>query len=133
MASLIRTGVGMTAVGLACGLGIASAEAAPNNPPPTGAKLTGEVIKSTWFNGQPFNATAPDGTVYKFVFNPDGHATKALVGKKGGNAAGFWRIIAEGYCVRWTGQVREKCFNVRNEDGKTNARFGAQFVAVWSR
>ncbi len=133
MARLSGTAFGLAGLTLGLALTGAMAQAAPSNPAPTGPKLTGEVIKSTWFNGQPFNATAPDGTVYRFVFNPDGHATKVLVGKKGGNAAGFWRIIAEGYCVRWTGQVREKCFNVRNEDGKTNARFGTQFVAVWSR
>jgi hypothetical protein len=118
------------AIGL---LGTCPGLAASNDPPATGAKLSGDAIKAAWFDGKPFNATAPDGTIYKFVFQPDGHATKALASKKGGNAVGFWRVIAEGYCVRWTGTVREKCFNVRVEADKTNVRFGKEFVAVWSR
>jgi hypothetical protein len=100
---------------------------------PADEKLTGEAIKATWFNGQPFTATAPDGSVYKFIFQPDGKASKVPTAKKAPAVAGFWRIIAEGYCVRWTGQVREKCFNIRNEGTATVARFGKVIVANWTR
>jgi hypothetical protein len=110
----------------------ASAFAGPLDKPADG-KLSGEAIKAAWFTGQPFTATAPDGTAYKFVFQPDGKATKTLVAKKVPVVSGFWRVIAEGYCVRWTGTVREKCFNIRNEGDKTVARFGKEIVANWSR
>lgn len=100
---------------------------------PVDDKLSGETIKATWFNGQPFIATGPDGVAFKFTYQPDGHASKVPLGKKAAPVSGFWRIIAEGYCVRWTGSVREKCFNIRNEDGKTIARFGKIIVATWSR
>jgi hypothetical protein len=100
---------------------------------PASDKLSGEAIKAAWFTGQPFIATAPDGSAYKFVFQADGHATKAQTAKKGPVVSGFWRVIAEGYCVRWTGSVREKCFNIRKEGDKTVARFGAVIVANWTR
>lgn len=105
---------------------------------PADDKLTGEAIKATWFTGQPFIATAPDGTAYRFVFQPDGHATKmpvpkAPAAKKGPAISGFWRIIAEGYCVRWTGSVREKCFNIRKEGDTTVARFGKVVMANWAK
>jgi len=106
--------------------------------PPVDNRLPGETIKATWFTGQPFIATAPDGTAYRFVFQPDGHATKSPVpatptARKAPAVSGFWRLIAEGYCVRWTGSVREKCFNIRIEGEKTIARFGKEVVATWSR
>jgi hypothetical protein len=105
---------------------------------PVDNKLSGEAIKAAWFTGQPFTATGPDGTAYRFVFQPDGHATKtpiptAPATKKSPSVSGFWRIIAEGYCVRWTGSVREKCFNIRTEGDRTVARFGAVVMANWTK
>ena len=96
-------------------------------------KMTGDAIKAAWFDGKPFTATAPDGTAFRMTYTPDGKAVKAPVGKKGGSVPGFWRAIAEGYCVRWTGAVREKCFNVRKEGDVTVVRFGQQIVANWAR
>lgn len=123
---------------LAIGLGLATAQAGVLDPPPAEAKLSGDAIKATWFTGQPFVATAPDGAAYRFLFQPDGHASKTPVpktptAKKSPSVAGFWRVIAEGYCVRWTGSVREKCFNIRKEGDVTVARFGKVIVANWSR
>jgi hypothetical protein len=99
-------------------------------------KMSGEMIAKTWFDGQPFEATGPDGAGYRMVFTPDGKATRTpLTGKKPKTVTGFWRAIAEGYCSRWTGTNREKCFNVRkSEDGKdTIVRFGQQIAATWKR
>ncbi|MDK9697753.1 MAG: hypothetical protein OEL76_15330 [Siculibacillus sp.] len=99
-------------------------------------KLTGERIRETWFDGRPFTAVGPDGTVYRMVFTPDGKAARVpLAAKKPKPTAGFWRVIAEGYCSRWTGSNREKCFNVRpSEDGsETLVRFGQQMAAKWQR
>lgn len=99
-------------------------------------KFSGEQIKAQWFDGQPFLATGPDGTAYRMVFAPDGKSTRTpLAGKKPKTVGGFWRVIAEGYCSRWAGSNREKCFNVRkSEDGKdTIVRFGQQIAATWKR
>ena len=99
-------------------------------------KMSGELIAKAWFDGQPFEATGPDGAAYRMVFTPDGKATRTpLAGKKPKTVTGFWRVIAEGYCSRWTGSNREKCFNVRkSEDGKdTVVRFGQQIAATWKR
>lgn len=99
-------------------------------------KFSGEKIKAAWFDGQPFTATSPDGTAYRMVFTPDGKSTRLpLAGKKPRPTLGFWRVIAEGYCSRWAGSNREKCFNVRlSEDGaQTIVRFGQQVAGTWSR
>jgi len=99
-------------------------------------KFSGDRIKELWFDGQPFTAVGPDGTAYRMVFMPDGKAARTQVGvKKPKPVNGFWRVIAEGYCSRWAGSNREKCFNVRkSEDGtKTVVRFGQQIAATWER
>ena len=99
-------------------------------------KMTGDQIKAIWFDGQPFTATGPDGTAYRMVFTGDGKAVRTpTTGKKPKAVGGFWRVIAEGYCSRWAGSNREKCFNVRkSEDGNdTIVRFGQQIAATWKR
>ncbi len=99
-------------------------------------KMTGDEIKATWFDGAPVIATAPDGKQYRLVFSPDGKTTRTpLTGKKPKTVSGFWRVIAEGYCSRWAGNNREKCFNVRKSaDGsETVVRFGGQIAATWKR
>jgi hypothetical protein len=100
-------------------------------------KMTGEEIKRVWFDGQPFIATGPDGSAYRMIFTDDGKASRIAVvaGKKARATNGFWRVIAEGYCSRWTGSNREKCFNVRKaqEGDGTVVRFGQQIAATWKR
>ena len=99
-------------------------------------KLSGEEIRAQWFDGQPFVATGPDGTAYKMVFTGDGKAARvAVAAKKPKPVIGYWRVIAEGYCSRWTGTNREKRFNVRKSpDGsETIVRFGLQVAATWKR
>jgi hypothetical protein len=99
-------------------------------------KISGDEIKANWFDGQAFLAVGPDGKAYRMVFTPDGKASRTPVeGKKPKTVTGFWRVIAEGYCSRWTGTNREKCFNVRKSaDGtETVVRFGLQVAATWKR
>ena len=71
------------------------------------------------------------------VFTADGKAARIAVNasKKAKPTSGFWRVIAEGYCSRWAGSNREKCFNVRKSpDGaETVVRFGAIVAATWRR
>lgn len=125
--------------GLLASAGSASAQlkAVPTDHSGLPDKLSGEQIKSQWFDGQPFIATGPDGTAYKMVFTPDGKSARLAVkaSKKARPTQGFWRVIAEGYCSRWTGSNREKCFNVRPaQDGtKMIVRFGQQIAADWKR
>ncbi len=130
----MTTNIGLALIG---GWGIAVAAITPAAAQTAAAssepKLSGAAIEAQWFDGKPFLATAPDGTVFRMTFSAGGKALKAPADKKGAATGGFWRVIAEGYCVRWTGGVREKCFNIRVEAGKTVARFGQQVVAEWAR
>lgn len=102
-------------------------------------KMSGDDIKAAWFDGKPFTATAPDGTGFTMTFTADGKSTRKPLEKKKGvvSASGFWRTIAEGYCSRWSGQNREKCFNVRPDPSDPKGaivRFGpSQIVATWKR
>jgi hypothetical protein len=131
------------AVTAACALAAAppagAQDAAPKpQPEKLPEKLSGEAIKAAWFDGKPFTATSPEGTAFLLTFTADGKSVRRPVEKKKGltGATGFWRIIAEGYCSRWTGQNREKCFNVRPDPENAGAvvvRFGPQLVAVWKR
>jgi len=129
----------VTAAGLLASVGAASAQLKPVPTDHSGLpdKLSGEQIKSQWFDGQPFVATGPDGTAYKMVFTADGKAARIAVNasKKAKPTSGFWRVIAEGYCSRWAGSNREKCFNVRpSQDGtQMVVRFGQQIAATWKR
>ncbi len=125
---LKHVAVGVLALGV-----VGSAIAAE---PPLPEKLGGERIKADWFDGKAFTSTAPDGTAFTMTFRPDGKATRKPVEKgKAGGAAGFWRVIAEGYCSRWSGQSREKCFNVRPDPagGAVIVRFGKEKAARWTR
>jgi hypothetical protein len=117
--------------------GVARAQA-PKPAEKLPEKLSGDQIKENWFNGKAFTATAPDGSAFLMTFNPDGKSSRKPVEKKKGvtSAAGFWRVIAEGYCSRWSGQNREKCFNVRPDPDNPDmviVRFGPQLVANWKR
>lgn len=119
----------------AAGAQDAAPKPAPDKLP---EKLSGEAIKAAWFDGKPFTATSPEGTAFIFTFTVDGKSVRKPVEKRKGltGATGFWRIIAEGYCSRWSGQNREKCFNVRPDPENAGAvvvRFGPQLVAVWKR
>ncbi|MCE1236491.1 MAG: hypothetical protein LWW93_09050 [Hyphomicrobiales bacterium] len=129
-------------VGVALVVSVAGAPAlAQLKPPPVDnsglpEKMTGDAIKAEWFDGRPFLAVGPDGKQYRLVFTPDGKAARTPVeGKKPKTVTGFWRVIAEGYCSRWTGTNREKCFNVRKsaDGGDTIIRFGQQIAATWKR
>lgn len=119
---------------------VSPASAQPK-PPPTDfsglpEKMSGEEIKATWFDGRPVIAIGPDGSRYQLVFTPDGKSTRTPIGpKKPRTVGGFWRVIAEGYCSRWAGSNRERCFNVRpSPDGtETVVRFGLQAAGTWKR
>jgi hypothetical protein len=129
----------VAASGLLASVGTASAQLKPVPTDHSGLpeKLSGDQIKSQWFDGQPFVATGPDGIAYKMVFTADGKAARIAVNasKKARPTGGFWRVIAEGYCSRWAGSNREKCFNVRpaQEGGQMVVRFGQQIAATWKR
>ena len=137
-ASTVRAGLAGAVIAAAFA---AAPAAAQPKPPPTDhsglpEKLSGEIIRTTWFDGQPFVAVGPDGSQYRMVFTGDGKAARVQVGaKKPKPVTGFWRVIAEGYCSRWAGSNREKCFNVRKSaDGsETVVRFGQQIAATWKR
>jgi hypothetical protein len=124
-------------IGLAAAVLGGGAEAQTPAPTALPEKLTGDRIKEAWFDGKPFNAVSPDGAGFVMTFHPDGKANRRPAEKKKGltSASGFWRAIAEGYCSRWSGQNREKCFNVRpNPEGDgVVVRFGTQLVANWKR
>lgn len=119
-------------------LGTAGAALAQTPAAPLPEKLSGDAIKATWFDGKPFTAIAPEGDSFTMTFLPDGKSQRRPTVKKKGltSANGFWRVIAEGYCSRWSGQNREKCFNIRpdpDNEGAVVVRFGKHVVANWKR
>jgi len=134
--------IGLALVGsIMAGWAAAGSAAAQSTPPAAAEKLpekmSGDAIKAAWFDGRPFTALSPDGTGFVMTFTPDGKSSRKPTEKKKGltSATGFWRAIAEGYCSRWSGQNREKCFNVRPGPDKDTVvvRFGQQMMATWKR
>ncbi len=49
-------------------------------------KLTPDVIKTTFFNGQEFTAATPSGLKFKMVFTQDGKVTRTPAGNYGPKA-----------------------------------------------
>jgi hypothetical protein len=47
-------------------------------------------IKGTFFNGQPFTASAPGGIKFKMTFTPDGKMTREPLVQSGYKNTGTW-------------------------------------------
>ena len=98
-----------------------------------GGKLTPSEIQSTFFNGQPFTASTPQGIVYKMTFTADGKMTREPKGKQGAKSEGTWKLSKDGYCTTWKG-APPNCFAVLNTaDNKWSIMKGTTAVATWTK
>ena len=94
-------------------------------------------IKATFFNGQPFTATALTGTKFKMIFTTDGKMTREPLAQSGKRNTGTWRLNAKGFCTSWE-HAQSNCFTViPNGENKWSVQKVATTisvsVAVWSK
>jgi hypothetical protein len=96
-------------------------------------KLTPSEIQATFFTGQPFTASTPQGIRYKMVFTPGGKMTREPVGKSGAKSEGTWKPSKDGYCTTWK-NARPNCFTVLNTaENKWSIMKGTTAVATWTK
>jgi hypothetical protein len=96
-------------------------------------KLTPSEIQATFFTGQPFTASTPQGIRYKMAFTPDGKMTREPVGKQGAKSEGTWKLSKDGYCTTWKG-APQNCFAVLNTtDNKWSIMRGTLAIATWTK
>jgi hypothetical protein len=96
-------------------------------------KLTPSEIQATFFNGQPFTASTPQGIRYKMVFTPDGKMTREPVGTAGAKGEGTWKLSKDGFCTTWKGS-KPNCFRLLTAgDNKWSVVNGSTAVATWSK
>lgn len=94
-------------------------------------------IKATFFNGQPFTATAPTGAKFKMTFTLDGKMKREALAQSGKTSVGSWKLNAKGFCTSWE-RAKSNCFTViPNGENKWSvqgiATTIAITVAVWSK
>src|SRR5271155_908248 len=84
---------------ISAGAGFAASPMAPSD------------IQVTFFNGQPFTATALTGIKFKMTFTPDGKMTREPLAQSGKKNIGTWKLNAKGFCTSWE-HARSNCFTV---------------------
>jgi hypothetical protein len=96
------------------------------------ARLTPNVIQSTFFNGQPFTAATPSNVKYKMTFSADGKMKRTPVGA-GSKGEGTWQLSKDGFCTTWSGS-KPSCFTiVAAGDNKWSVLKGSTMLASWSK
>jgi hypothetical protein len=110
---------------LSAGAGFAASPMAPND------------IQATFFNGQPFTATALTGIKFKMTFTPDGKMTREPLAQSGKKSTGTWKLNAKGFCTSWE-HAKSNCFTVvPTSENKWSVQQIATTisvsVAVWSK
>ena len=101
--------------------------------------LTGDEIKTLFFNGKPFVASSTTRQRFTMVFTPDGKATREQLKKAGEpteNTAGTWKVVKEGFCTSWKQGSPATCYRlVPNslDDAKWSVMKGAVTVASWTK
>jgi hypothetical protein len=102
-----------------------------------GQPMTSSDIKTTFFNGQPFNAASPSGTKFTMTFTPDGKMTRQAVAQSGKTNIGIWKLNAKGFCTSWE-RAGSNCFTV-TQSGENKwliqrtATTITTTIAVWSK
>jgi hypothetical protein len=94
-------------------------------------------IQATFFNGQPFTATALTGTKFKMTFTPDRKMTRESLAQSGKKNAGTWSLNAKGFCTSWE-HAKSNCFTVvpTGENKWSVQKIATTIsvsVAVWSK
>ena len=107
--------------------------------PAASQALTGDEIKSLFFNGKPFVASSTTRQRFTMVFTPDGKATREQLKKAGEpteKTAGTWKVVKEGFCTSWKQGSPATCYRlVPNslDDAKWSVMKGAVTVASWTK
>ena len=97
-----------------------------------GTKLTPSDIQSTFFNGQPFNASTPSNVRYKMTFTADGKMKREPMGP-GNKGEGTWKLSKDGFCTTWNG-AKPNCFTVASvSDNQWSVLRGTTVVATWTK
>ena len=97
--------------------------------PAFAATLAPKDIQKTFFNGQPFTASATN-IKYKMVFTADGKMTREPVGGGGGKAEGTWKLSNDGFCSTWQGS-KANCYRVVSAgENKWSVMKGTSSVAT---
>jgi hypothetical protein len=94
-------------------------------------------IKATFFNGQPFTATAPTGVKFTMTFTPDGKMKREALAPSGKTSVGTWKLNAKGFCTSWE-HAKTNCFTViPNGENKWAVQQIATTIAItiaaWSK
>jgi hypothetical protein len=100
--------------------------------PALAATLAPNEIQSTFFNGQPFTASATN-IKYKMIFSADGKMTREPIGSGGSKAEGTWKLTKDGFCTTWKGS-KANCYRLLTAgDNKWSVMKGTTSVATWSK
>jgi hypothetical protein len=110
---------------LSASIAIAGSPMAPND------------IQATFFNGQPFTATALTGAKFKMAFTPDRKMTRESLGQSSKKSTGTWKLNAKGFCTSWE-HAKSNCFTVvpTGENKWSVQKIATTIsvsVAVWSK
>ena len=101
--------------------------------------LSGDAIKSTFFNGKPFVATSTTRQRFTMVFTPDGKATRepiAKAGEKTEKTEGTWKVVKEGFCTSWKKGSPSNCYRLvpnTSIDNRWSVMKGAVTIASWTK
>ena len=100
--------------------------------PAFAAALAPNEIQATFFNGQPFTASATN-VKYKMTFSSDGKMTREPIGAGGAKGEGTWKLTKEGFCTTWKGS-KANCFRILTAgDNKWSVMKGTTAVATWTK
>jgi len=101
--------------------------------------LTGDAIKTMFFNGKPFVATSTTRQRFTMVFTPDGKATREPLKKQGEpteKSDGTWRVVKEGFCTSWKAGAPATCYRLvpnTSTENRWSVMKGAVTVASWTK
>jgi hypothetical protein len=99
--------------------------------PAFAAALTPNEIQATFFNGQPFTASATN-IKYKMIFNADGKMNREPIAG-GSKGEGTWKLTKDGFCTTWKGS-QPNCFRILTAgDNKWSVVKGTTVVATWTK
>ena len=90
-------------------------------------------IQATFFNGQAFTASTPDGILFKMTFTPDGKMIREPLAHSGYKSTGTWKLDLKGFCTTWQRAERTCFIVIPNGENKWSVQKGADVVATWTK
>jgi hypothetical protein len=101
--------------------------------PAFSAVLAPNEIQTTFFNGQPFTASAAN-VKYKMIFTADGKMTREPIGKGGSRNEGTWKLSNDGFCTTWKTSTTSNCYRLMTAGAnKWSVMKGKAVVASWTK